>query len=213
MRPRFVLAAFVSAVPSSAARIALYRLLFGYRIDSRAKIGPFTVIDVSSADIGAARLRGMCLFRGPFRLEIGDRTAIGSWNDFECGEWVKEARFEAQAYARECRIGSDCLITAGHFFDATDRMSIGDRTWIAGRSSQVWTHGAGTEKRSVVIGNDCYIASRVAFAPGSALGEGCLATVGSVIAERFQTKNAIVGGVPAVLIREGWDWKRRTPAA
>lgn len=210
---KFLLAVVVSAIPCSRVRAALYGLFFGYSVSQEAILGPFAIIAVDQARIGSVRIRGMCIFRGPYRLEIGDRTVIGSWNSFECGEWAAEATYADAGYARECRIGADCLVTAGHFIDTTGGFAIGDRTWIAGRGSQFWTHGAGADDRSVAIGDDCYVGSRVIFAPGSAMGDGCLAMPGCVVTRRLEARNALVGGVPASVVRVNWDWRNRRAAA
>lgn len=61
----------------------------------------------------------------------------------------------------------------------------------------------------MTIGSDCYVASRVVFTPGSEVGARVLVTVGAVVNDRLRTNDAVVGGVPAKVLRTHWDWKTR----
>lgn len=192
-------------------RNLLYRHVMGYQVHPQARIGLFTVIDVANAKIGRARIGPMCVFRGPFTMVIGDYTSIGPQNVIECGDWVFEEKFALINYARRCEIGNECLITTLHYIDATDSFMLGDRTWIAGRGSQFWTHGAGVKERSIRIGRDCYIGSRVAFTPGSSVGSGCLVALGSVVTGRMDDENCLIAGVPARIRRNQWGWRDRKP--
>lgn len=215
MTRRFVLAVLVSALPSNRLRIALWRILFGYEIHPEARIGALTLIDVEEARIGRVEILGTCAFRGPFRLAIGDDTRVGRWNTVECGAWVTDPVFKDTHYARECRIGKDCLVTTGHFVDATGGFSVGDRTHVGGRGSQFWTHGAGmpdpSDTGSVSIGSDCVVSSRVIFTPGSAVADGTQVASGSVVTTRLEATNVLIGGVPARILREGWDHRSQSP--
>lgn len=79
---------------------------------------------------------------------------------------------------------------------------IGDRCWIAGRGSQFWTHGASTPRTTVHIGADCFVGSACRFAPGAAVAEHCVVSLGSVVTRRFTTPYRLLGGVPARELRD-----------
>lgn len=199
-RLRRALALLSSLLPTATLRAAAYRVLCGYRIARGARLGLGAVIAVDRAEIGRARIGKLTRFTGPFTLTIGDGAAIGSQNAFVCG---------ALDYARTCVIGRETLITSGHYFDVVGGFALGDRSWIAGYGSQFWTHGAGAEDRTVVIGTDCYIGSAVRFAPGTLLGNNCLVALGSVVTQKFPADNLMLAGVPARVIRENYDWHER----
>jgi len=84
---------------------------------------------------------------------------------------------------------------------------LGDGSWIAGIGSQFWTHGAGVPEREVEIGSDCYLGSAVRFAPGSSVGNNVLVAMGSVVSNAIKIDNALVGGVPAKVLKENYNWK------
>lgn len=55
--------------------------------------------------------------------------------------------------------------------------------------------------RDVRIGAYVWLGSRVTLLPGTELGDGCVVQAGAVVSGRFPA-NAVIGGNPAVLIRE-----------
>ncbi len=126
---------------------------------------------------------------------------MGSHNAFTCGEQPGD-------YARFCRIGCNTLITSGHYLDVIGGFELGDRSWIAGYGTQVWTHGIGVTDREVRIGPDCYIGSAARFAPGARIGSCCLVALGAVVAGKFGDK-LVLGGVPARVLVENHDWRER----
>ena len=83
-------------------------------------------------------------------------------------------------------MGPDCLIyTVMHRFDRTD---------IPMREQGY------TPVRPVVIGDDCWIGSRVTIMPGVTLGRGCVVGAGAVVT-RDVPPYAVVAGVPARVVR------------
>jgi len=196
----------ISIVPSNRVRVFLYRSLCGYRIERGARIGFGTIIAVDSATIGRAGIGRFDRFQGPFALEIGDGVLIGDRNVFDCGEWIMEERPEAGG--RLCRIGANALVTGLHYFDVTAGFSVGEGSWIAGRGTQVWTHGADVPDGGVRIGSDCYVGSAVRFAPGSAVGDECVVGLGAVVTRNFEGNRLLLGGVPATVVRENVQWRK-----
>jgi acetyltransferase-like isoleucine patch superfamily enzyme len=74
-------------------------------------------------------------------------------------------------------------------------------------SSQFWTHGAGVIDRDIQIGRDCYLGSAVRFAPGSGIGNNVIVALGSVVTEKFDISKAMIGGVPAKVLKKNYNWK------
>ncbi len=97
------------------------------------------------------------------------------------------------------------MITGCHYFDIAGSMTIGSRTWIAGRGSQFWTHGAGVAG-NISIGKGCYIASAVRFSPGSAVSDNTIVAMGAVVTKEFDQPNIMIAGVPANIIKHDYDW-------
>jgi acetyltransferase-like isoleucine patch superfamily enzyme len=202
---RILLAALVSILPINALRVLGYRLLLGYRITG-SRLGFGTVIAVDEASVTQAKLGFFNLLIGPMKIRIGEGASIGNRNTFSCGFWVLRAEHKAN-YARTLEIGEHTLIASSHYFDVVGSFKLGARSWIAGVGSQFWTHGVGVRDRNVEIGTDCYVGSAVRFAPGSSVGNNVLVAMGSVVADSLPADNALVGGVPARILRSEYDWK------
>lgn len=202
---KLVLSILVSVLPLNGLRAAGYRLL-GYKIKS-SHIGFGTVIAVAEATLDSCRIGPFNLFIGPMKLIIRRGASIGNRNEFSCGYWVLRNENKDSNYTRTLEIGADALITSRHHFDIAGTFILGDRSWIAGIGSQFWTHGAGVADRDIKIGSNCYIGSAVRFAPGSSIGDNVLVAMGSVVSGSLDVDNALVGGVPAKVLKENHVWK------
>lgn len=203
-----LIALLISLLPLNALRVLAYRYLMGYQISRSARIGWGTVICVSSAKIGAANILHYNSLVGPYALEIADRACIGKRNEIHGANWALEPKFARRGIVRSCQIGSDTLITADHFIDVSGGFKLGNGSWIAGRASQFWTHGAESAGGDVAIklGEHNYIGSAARFAPGSGLAARTLVAMGSVVTSRFTQDELMIGGVPAKIIREHFDF-------
>lgn len=204
LKLKLVLAAFICIVPINALRVLGYRLL-GYKISGHIGFG--TVIAVSEARIKKCKIGLFNLFIGPMKVEIGKGASIGDRNTFSCGFWTMREQYQHMNYARFLQIGANASVTSGHYFDVAGSFILGDGSWIAGTGSQFWTHGAGVTDRNIEIGPDCYIGSAVRFAPGSAVGEHVIVAMGSVVTKKFDISKAMIGGVPATVLKKDYDWK------
>ncbi|WP_088810296.1 MULTISPECIES: DapH/DapD/GlmU-related protein [unclassified Listeria] len=61
---------------------------------------------------------------------------------------------------------------------------------------------SGTEKKSVSIGNDVWIGTRVTILAGAEIPNGCVVAAGAVVPAKKYPPYSIIGGVPARVIRE-----------
>lgn len=199
----------VSWLPTNGLRCFGYGLL-GYRIRA-AKIGWGTRIETSAFDVERCTIGPRNLFTGPMTVTIGPGTTIGAANSFLCGKWVRQ--FDTERYPRDLRIGERCVITGGHWFDVCGRIVIGSDTWIAGRESQFWTHGAGVCKTSITIGDRCYIGSAVRLAPGATIANDCVVGLGSVVVHAIEDSQSLIAGVPARVIKRDYALPRNHPPA
>lgn len=203
---KVALAVLVSILPLNILRVLGYRLLFGYRIE-HSRIGFGTIIAVDEFSLSRSRIGFLNQFIGPIKVNIAEGASIGNRNVFSCGYWVLREDNKAMNYARTLDVGADTLITSGHHFDVAGEFKLGDRSWVAGIGSQFWTHGVGVRDRDIEIGSDCYLGSAVRFAPGSSIGDNVLVAMGSVVSGKLDVSNALVGGVPAKVLKENYDWK------
>jgi acetyltransferase-like isoleucine patch superfamily enzyme len=204
LKLKLVLAALVSILPLNVLRVLGYRLL-GYKISGRIGFG--TVIAVSSARIEKCKIGLFNLFVGPMKVEIGADASIGDRNTFSCGFWTVKEEYQSKNYARSLQIGPNSLITSSHYFDLAGSFVLGAGSWVAGIDSQFWTHGAGVADRDIWIGRNCYIGSAVRFAPGSWVGDQVIVALGSVVTRKFDLSRAMIGGVPATVLKQDYDWK------
>lgn len=203
---KIAIAVLISILPLNGLRVLGYRLLFGYRIIG-SQIGFGTVIAVDNVSMVNARIRFFNLFIGPMKVRISEGASIGNRNTFSCGYWVLQEQYKDFNYTRTLDIGKNTLITSSHYFDVAGTFKLGDGSWIAGIGSQFWTHGAGVRERDITIGTNCYLGSAVCFAPGSSIGNNVLVAMGSVVSNAIKIDNALLGGVPAKVLKEKYDWK------
>ena len=111
--------------------------------------------------------------------------------------------------ASGAQIGSDVVITGPLHIDLGDKVSIGDRIFI-GHDVALLTvdHHIGTARSRcgerklapVAIGDGAWIAARATILPGVTVGQGAIVAAGAVVT-RDVPENALVGGVPARILR------------
>jgi acetyltransferase-like isoleucine patch superfamily enzyme len=215
VKAKLVLAHLISLLPVNALRVALYRALFGYRI-SGSRIGWRTVIHVARAELDRCAISHHNRFTGPMRLRIGPRTQIGSGNVFQCGWWILVEEVtdpDYDGYGRSLEIGESVHITSGHLFDCAGILAIGDHSCIGGFASQFWTHGPSTGDANIRIGARCYIGSACVFGPGAVIKDNTMVALGSLVQRRFPRGNLLIGGVPAEILRENYDWQTKRQLA
>lgn len=183
----------ISYVPLNILRIILFNYLLGYKISFSSKIGLGTRINVRKATINNARIGRSNKFVGGFLLEIEEGTKIGNSNEFVC-----TAGTAGKAY---CKFGKEVDITHHHFFDASGGLEIKDMTRIAGRGSQIWTHGGQRSKTAVVIHEKCYVGSAVRISQGVEIAENSFVGLGSVVVDSFDQPNVLIFGSPAKIVK------------
>jgi len=138
---------------------------------------------------------------GPMHIVINKNASIGPGNTIQADSVEPKSDYSRNFIMEEnSRIGRD------HHIDIAASFTLGKNSWIAGKGSQFWTHGASIEE-SIFIGANCYIGSAVLFTPGSSIGNNTLVALGSVITKKFNTNDLMIGGNPAKIIKENYDWR------
>ncbi len=212
----------IAILPSFAKR-PLYRLLFGYKIGKRVKIG-FSVIDAKECAIDDdVRIGHLNLFVQTKKLMIGDNARIGHLNIIRGGEEVILGRFceilrlnEINAIPNPIAsnpvdqrfiLGNGSVIAASHKIDFSDKVEFGKCVILGGRNSSLWTHNRQSTEQ-IKIGDYAYLGSEIRIAPGGEIPAKCVVGIGSVITKKFETENTLIAGVPAKIIKDlGEDGK------
>ena len=142
------------------------------------------------------------LLKGDFDFVAGPRLFMGNRNVVTC-PWNLAARHPGRGYGTRVEFGADCLVNDRHYLDGHGRITVGDGSWIAGRDSQLYTHGIGAagprHTRSAA-------AASSAPPPASRRDRGS-ATAASSAWDRWSstasaTEAALVAGFPARAVRD-----------
>lgn len=107
-------------------------------------------------------------------------------------------------------IGDGCFIGSGCEFNISERIEIGNHSQIASGVRFV-DHNHGTQlgeligkqpctSAAIVIGADVWIGANAIILAGVEIGSGAVVAAGAVVTRQVEA-NAIVGGVPAKLLR------------
>jgi acetyltransferase-like isoleucine patch superfamily enzyme len=215
-KSRLLLLGCIALLPSFLKR-PCYRLLFGYRIGRRVRIG-LSILDARTCEIDDdSRIGHLNVIIGVANLRIGDHVKIGHLNIIRGGAEVTLGRYSELMRMNEINsipepdavnpvdpsftLGNGSIITTGHKIDFTDRVEIGRRTIIGGRNSSIWTHNR-QRTLPISIGEFTYVGSEIRMAPGSALPSRCVVGIGSVVTKKINAEGFLIAGVPAKPIKE-----------
>jgi acetyltransferase-like isoleucine patch superfamily enzyme len=115
-------------------------------------------------------------------------------------------------FGKNLTLGKDVFINSGCRFQDTGGITIGDGSLIGhGSTLTTLNHGIDPDRRAdmipspVTIGRKVWLGAGVTIVPGVTIGDGAIVGAGAVVTKDVPA-NAIVGGVPAKLIRAtGFD--------
>lgn len=194
---KILLIKIIKRTPGNNLRIFLYKNLLKYNIGSNVKIGR-SVINCKTVSIGD-------------NVIIKDNNSI-SCDSFSVGSNTKIHSGNTIIGKSSFSIGENSRIINDHFMDLWNNISIGNNTWIAGRSSQFWTHGSihtkkGTKDLGIKIKDNVYISSNTSIAPGVTIEDDNLIGLGSVVSKSILTKRNIYAGNPAIVLKQNIDWR------
>lgn len=217
LRRRLRLAGLVlAALLPGLLKRAAYRHVFGYRIGRRVRVG-LSLLDAQAVDLGDDTVIGhLNLILQVGRLETGPHCRIGWLNIIRGGERVSLGACSSvmrlnvlnaipdndctTAPVSVLEVGEGSVVVSGHRIDFTDRVRLGRDVILAGRNSSLWTHDRQTSA-PIEIGDFCYLGSEVRLAPGAGLPDECILGLGSVLLRRIPASRTMVGGIPAVVVK------------
>ncbi len=128
-----------------------------------------------------------------------------------------------------CYIGGENLTCGDHIFlshnchiESIAGLTLGNYVWIGQNSSILtlnhkfsdWSRpisAQGFEKAAVKIADDVWLGANVVVLPGVTIGRGAIVAAGAVVTKDVEPF-AIVGGVPAKIIKYRFDSKTRAKA-
>lgn len=111
-------------------------------------------------------------------LKIGQRVSTGHHTEITCGNYIK--------------IGSDVMMGAYTYITDADH-EFSDKSLTI--RSQPMIHG------SVTIGDDVWIGRGAFILKNSVIGKRTVIAANAVVTKKFKNGNAVIGGVPAKLIK------------
>lgn len=192
-----ILFKLITLCPFNKVRVFIYRNAFNYTIGTNVFIGK-SILNSKKVTIGNNVVLKNNITIACGSVTIGNNTSILSGNTI-----VGKASFS---------IGENSRIINDHFIDVWNSVSIGNNTWLAGKGSQLWTHGSiytktGKKDLSINIGDDIYIGSKCAIAPGVKIESLNLIGLGSVVTHSITSSKNIIAGNPAKIIKENIDWR------
>ena len=165
-------------------RLARYKLRFGKRL----------------------RTDGICFIGPGVKLEIGREAVLrlGRWS------WIGHGT-KIRVHEGECEIGAKTVLGQECTISAFQHVSIGRECIVADRAMLIdFDHGVveverpirlqGIYKRDVRVGSNCWIGYGACILRGVTVGDNAIIGTNSVVT-RDVPANAVVGGVPARVIR------------
>lgn len=152
-----------------------------------------------------AEIAEKCLLGRRIRIDRPWRVRIGRRCQFESDVWLKVVSDTASI-----EIGNFTFLGRGVEIDASELVSMGNNVLI-GPGSFITDHShnigegrligsQGCTSSPVSIGNDVWIGAHCVILPGSKIGHGAIIGAGAVVTKDVPD-NAIVGGVPARILR------------
>lgn len=198
---RKIVALIIFLFPS---RISMFCLkLFGYKIGKNCKIG-FSWIDVKVLELEDKIRIGHGNFICVTELHMGIACVIKRFNivkgniclTLKRESVVNQFNYITNAFGGKktcCLLDTFAIIGVAHTIDLTSNFSLGSYSILAGKGSQVWTHGFYHSKKmyeqrwridgEVVIGDNVYIGSRVVICAGVSICRNCTIGAGVIVSK------------------------------
>lgn len=135
---------------------------------------------------------------------IGDGCSIGEYTRIECTGSIQKVGIGLS-------IGKGSGIGAFSFIGAAGGVTVGENV-IMGQyvsfhsenhnfnSLEIPIKLQGVTSKGIVIGDDCWVGSKVTFLDGAHVGHGCVVAAGAVVSGTFPD-NSVIGGVPAKILK------------
>jgi acetyltransferase-like isoleucine patch superfamily enzyme len=127
----------------------------------------------------------------------GDNQKLSIGKNLSCGG----LEIQMNDGDENCSIGDDCLLSWGIKIRTSDGHSVVDLV----------TDRAINLPQDVKIGNRVWIGESVSFLKGSQISEDSVVGSHAIVTRKFDQKNCIIAGFPAMIVKENIKWDRRMP--
>ena len=186
---KILLLKFIGHRVSFSSRIGV-SLVFVPRIDMEkgASIGSFNFIRCNGLQMGKkSKIKKLNIIKGSLLVKLGNFSGVSYLN--KIGNSNAQEFIDNQAVFK---LGMNSFIVRSNFLDITRSIKIGENSILAGKGTQLWTHGfyhadQGHERvridGSINIGNNVYVGSSCIFNPGVSVGNSIHIGAGSVISK------------------------------
>jgi len=182
-------------------------MLFGFSIAPNARIGFSIVLPKHLTMASGSKIGHLNVIKSLDVLELGSQSKIGNLNWITGTSLASKKHFEDEP-GRESRLvlGAHASMTARHFIDCANLVSIGGFSTIAGANSQILTHGIDlvtNRQRSapVMIGSFCMVGTGCVILKGAKLPDFSVLAANSTLHRAYDQSHTIYSGVPAVAVK------------
>jgi acetyltransferase-like isoleucine patch superfamily enzyme len=198
-----VLKAAIVLLPWSLKRPAL-QCLFGYELDPGARIGLAWIFPQRLTMAFGSRISSFCVAIHLDLLELGELASIGRGNwitGFASG--TSSRHFAHQVSRRsQLHLGAHSAITKYHHIDATNCITIGPFTTIAGYRSQLLSHSIDLQRNiqhsePITIGAYCFVGTGCVILGGSVLPDYSVLGALSLLNKPHSESWSLYAGQPA----------------
>jgi carbonic anhydrase/acetyltransferase-like protein (isoleucine patch superfamily) len=190
-------------MPWPIKRFLLQRF-YGYQLDPSACIGLAWVYPRHLIMASGSRIASLTVAVNLDALNLDEHATIGRGNwitGFASG--TSSPHFAHQPDRRaELHLGAHAAITKHHHIDATNRISIGPFTTIAGYRSQLLSHAIDLQhnrqhSEPITIGAYCFVGTSCVFLGGSTLPDHCVLGALSLLNKAYTEPWGLYAGQPA----------------
>ncbi len=154
------------------------------QMDDNARIGHCNLILVNELQMKeGGRIKKFNVIKGNIFLKLKRNSTINQFN------YITSA-FDNRKTS--CLLNDSAIIGVSHSIDLTSDFILGSYSILAGKGSQVWTHGFYHSKKtherwridgSVVIGDNVYIGSKSIICSGVSICNNCTIGAGAVVSK------------------------------
>jgi acetyltransferase-like isoleucine patch superfamily enzyme len=202
---KFHWAVMMLLLPMSLKR-RVGRRFFGWDIHPTAHVGP-SLIMVRHLTVGPGAFIGrLNLITQLEEMRLGEGAHIGARNKIK-GWWLASAAFSDIPDRQPSLIMADyAKITADHYLDCVDRLTLDEHAAIAGFRSTVLTHTLDLMRDKYVtgpveIGHHAVVMSGCTLLSGTRVPARSVVSAGSVVTTKLTDELTFYRGNPAEAIR------------
>ncbi|MEN7551990.1 hypothetical protein AAG747_29010 [Rapidithrix thailandica] len=165
-------------------------------LKDNVKIGHFNLVNVASLNMSKySYLQNFNILSGPINVLLDEKASFGNFNI------VRRAPIGITYGKAEIKLGQLARITSSHYIDCTRNVEVGDFSILAGKNSQIWTHGYYHDQKGpgryridgdVKIGSNVYVGSRCIFNLGVKVVDGVTIGSGAIVSKSLNKKGLYV---------------------